>query len=137
MTASELIALLQDLVQLMTQSSLTVDDVVNHLGQPGTDEYGQAIIDADNEAIGWAMVVAGEDSEEPSFVQLTFKEGLPAEAVHTAFGESHEPPRIPNLPPRAIFYVNPPGQSHSAAVIADIQDGEVKTVTIRRDIRLG
>ena len=136
MPTAELITLLNDLVLLMTQSPLTVDDVVHHLGKPGTDEYGQAIIEADNEAIEWAMVVAGEDVE-PSFVQLTFEEGLPAEALHTAFGESHEPPRVPNLPPRAIFYLNPPGQTHSAAVIADIQDGSVKTVTVRRDIRLG
>lgn len=136
MAASELITLLNDLVLFMTQSSLTIDDVVQYLGKPGIDEYGQAIIEADNQAIVGASVTARE-GVEPAFVDLTFREGLSADALHAAFGESHEPPRVANLPPRAIFYLHPPDQTHSAALIADIRDGWVKSVTVRRDIRLG
>jgi hypothetical protein len=132
-------AALQALALLLAREAVTVDEVVAHLGSV-THDYGANLLIAPRDAsFTEANLVRGLDpatrhaADVPAHVEITPAEPPTIEALSRTFGTPVAVPAEERVPPRAIFYLDLPGQPRGVALIAHVKEGRAVRLTLRRD----
>lgn len=142
-----MIELLVRLCQLLASDHVTVADVVSALGGAILRrDLTSATVRPANPSLAEVRVVTEPERDEPAYVELVPAPTgrLTVAELKPAFGEYHPLPRVHwNTPRQIIFYPETAGTSHRCALIAAVQpgargleDGEVTSLTLRRDARV-
>ena len=121
----DVVSILMALCRLLARDPLTMDDVRPELADLPVP----------------ATVEPEPGTDAPAFVQLTLSKPSPLtlDALAEAFGSYSRLPRSDRqAPTEFIFYVDWPDFPYTCALIAEqaLDQADLQTVTIRRDIRL-
>jgi hypothetical protein len=139
---------IQDLCQLLSEESLTITAVANHLGTIVEQGGGSVpmVVRPSDTAFREARIMSKPNSSEPSDVTLTLgdEDALTLGDLRAAFGNYNNVPRMrPGQAYRVMYYTAIPDQPFTCAISASIKAGQtvadsstVASLSIRRDIRL-
>ncbi len=139
-----MIPIIKAVSEMLCRENITVDDVVNVLGNyiSGGEQGVPIKVRPNAPSIKDVRVVRDGESDNISHVNLLPTCPIPLSDLIATFGPYHAVRRSthPDAPPRVRFDVRPPGMTHSAAIYASYEEGDYDTkdsmvisVMIRRD----
>ena len=133
-----MIETVRDLADALSAESVSVDELVERLGGHG-DEIGDSIVEAPAlDGVERAGVVRHVHDGPPALVTLHLSRPQPREELEAAFGapRSIHPDHI-GEPVTLLFELDLPDRPFDVALLATDDPGGSRTLTLRRDVRLG
>lgn len=130
---------LHELAMTLSAESVTVGDVVDRLGGQATDMTGNVIVEKPAlSGVDRASVVRNLSGEAPAHVTLELARPLADDDLEAAFGPPKRvEPDHRGEPASLVFRLDLADRPYDVTLIALAQDGGARTVTLRRDVRLG
>jgi hypothetical protein len=135
-----MIELLKDVCTVLGRDPLTAREVAEALGTiTDAGKLGKPYqVQPYDAALRAVRVVMDNDGSAPAFVELETAVPVDLQALASAFPDyADTPTRQLSVSRQITFYVDLPDLPRTCAIIARIpREGELRTLTVRRDIRL-
>lgn len=132
---------LDQLCALLVTETVTVAKIATLLGEieEAGDEFSPTIVRPVNTALESAAIEQDYEGDEPSDITLWIASSaaIPVAVLHEQYGDSTDVPMLPSGGLHQIhFELDLGGPSHTCALFASVEDGLLRQVLLRRDIRL-
>ncbi len=134
-----MIETVRDLAEALSAESVSVDELVERLGGHGTAVGDSIVVESPAlEGVERAGVVRHVHDGPPALVTLHLSRPQPREELDSAFGapRSIHPDHI-GEPVTLLFQLDLPDRPFDVALLATDDPGGSRTLTLRRDVRLG
>ena len=133
-----MIATLRELAATLAAEDVTIDGLVAALGGEPVDQIGNVLVDAPAlDGIARANVVRDLTGQAPAHVTLDLLTPVAQEALAAAFGTATEvAPAHAGAPERLLYAVDLPEVPYVIVLLASVDDGGARRITLRRDPRL-
>jgi hypothetical protein len=129
----------RELADALSAESVSVDELVERIGGRGTAAGDSIVIEAPAlDGVERAGVVRHVHDGPPALVTLHLSRPQPREELEAAFGapRSIHPDHI-GEPVTLLFELDLPDRPFDVALLATDDQGGSRTLTLRRDVRLG
>ena len=134
-----MIETVRELARALSAERVSVDELLGQLGGQGTEIGDSVVVDAPAlDGVERAGVVRHAGGGEPALVTLHLSRPQPREELEQAFGAPRaiHPDHL-GEPVTLLFDVGVPAGPYDVALLATDDVGGPRTLTLRRDIRLG
>lgn len=130
-----MLAAIERLMTHLAHAPLTAHEVIESLGRVTEHYPGNAFVQPDDAALRSANIVLHYGTDEPAHVELELAAPIAIADLEQAFGAYKRVMPDGKGPQQIIFYVDPPEQPCTLAVIANVEGDSSRVLMIRRDTR--
>lgn len=137
MPSATIIHHLREYCALLTRTPLSGKEAAEAVGTIREQIFDQYEVTPNAPEFEHATVQMRTGGEEINFLRLILKEGILLDDITAEFGGYQDTAPMPDMPDEGLIPVDTGSPSHTVTLIIPLDKPTLKTLTLRRDQRLG